>query len=79
MNKKISLDVLKIILTPWEMKNVTGGSNGGDGISQCCFWQSLSSWDCTDSEAEAAHMGTYHWACNNNQAYQYCSHKPYCQ
>ena len=26
MNKKICLDLLKITLTPWEMKNITGGS-----------------------------------------------------
>ena len=34
MNKKISLDVLKIILTPWEMKNVTGGSGDGQGCGK---------------------------------------------
>ena len=71
--KKINLNVLKIILTPREMKNVTGGS-----IS-CCFWQSTYSWDCTDDPQIAEHMGTYHWACNNVDAYQYCAHKEYCQ
>ena len=35
--KKISLEVLKIILTPWELKNVTGGSDGmpGTGSGPC--------------------------------------------
>ena len=29
MNKKISLETLKILLTPKEMKNVLGGSDSG--------------------------------------------------
>ena len=35
MNKKISLDLLKIILTPREMKNVLGGSGDGDYCFIC--------------------------------------------
>ena len=34
--KKISLDELKNVLTPREMRNVKGGSNG-----QCCSYDAL--------------------------------------
>ena len=36
MNKKISLDMLKIILTPKEMKNVLGGSTGCCCVGGAC-------------------------------------------
>ena len=41
MNKKISLETLKILLTPKEMKNITGGS-----AFWCECYTNVGSWTC---------------------------------
>ena len=65
---KISLETIKNILTPPEMKNVLGGSEG------CCVWESPTDWGCTDTAVAADFMATPSgwWACNNAEAIQRC-------
>ena len=60
MNKKISLDLLKIILTPREMKNVLGGSDPDD-----CEWSpGTCGW--------SLGFGTGYYTCNASKAYVTC-------
>ena len=55
MTKKICLETLKILLTPKEMKNITGGTEGAGGCGMySCFCR-----NCTNPPYNSSWSGYY--------------------
>jgi len=63
----ISLDVLKNVMKPHQLRNVLGGGSG-----YCCYWESETDRGCVSHPVEAEFMGTVHWCCGNWEAKQNC-------
>ena len=66
--KIISIDALKKVLSPKEMKNVLGGSGGGDCLVQCGDngqVYPITCWDILDCESQCyAKCGDCGWSTN---------------